>query len=65
MSAVPNRIDPTTTNNETNKHNVPIPEQSNQAQPVRRQLSVDAWAVILSLALAGLVRFGVLKHISW
>jgi hypothetical protein len=32
---------------------------------VRRQLSVDAWAVILSLALAGLVRFGVLKHISW
>jgi hypothetical protein len=28
-------------------------------------VSLDTWAVIFSLALAVLVRFGVLKHIPW
>ena len=28
-------------------------------------LSLDAWAVILALSLAGLVRIGLLKHITW
>jgi hypothetical protein len=29
------------------------------------RISLDAWAVGLSLLLTVLVRFGVLKHISW
>ena len=28
-------------------------------------LSVDVAAVLLAIALAGLVRFGALQHISW
>jgi hypothetical protein len=28
-------------------------------------LSLDAWAVILALTLAGLVRIGLVKHITW
>lgn len=28
-------------------------------------LSLDTWAVLLSLALAGLVRLGILKHVAW
>jgi hypothetical protein len=31
----------------------------------KRNLSVDSWAALLGLALAALVRAGVLKHISW
>ena len=31
----------------------------------RKALSLDGWAVSLALLLAVLVRFGVLKHISW
>lgn len=36
-------------------------------QSTRRffHLSLDAWSVILGFALAGLVRLGVLKHVSW
>jgi hypothetical protein len=30
-----------------------------------RRLSLDTWAVILSLALVLLVRFGALKSITW
>ena len=30
-----------------------------------KNLSVDSWAALLGLALAALVRTGVLKHISW
>ena len=30
-----------------------------------RSLSLDGWAVAIALLLAALVRFGVLKHISW
>ena len=30
-----------------------------------RNVSLDAWAVIFALALAILVRLGVLKHIPW
>ena len=28
-------------------------------------LSLDGWAVVLSLALALLVRFGVIKSVTW
>ncbi len=31
----------------------------------RSSLSLDTWAVILSLALAALVRIGLIKTISW
>jgi hypothetical protein len=30
-----------------------------------RRLSSDTWAVLLSLALALLVRFGILKVVPW
>ncbi len=36
---------------------------SNQA-PIRR-FSLDAWAVVLALIAVFLVRFGLIKHISW
>jgi hypothetical protein len=38
------------------------PDRSKRRLP---RLSIDAWAVILSLALAALVRLGVVKHVSW
>jgi hypothetical protein len=28
-------------------------------------LSLDAWAVLLALLLAALVRFGVVQHVPW
>jgi hypothetical protein len=34
------------------------------SQPSRR-LSLDTWAVILSLGLVLLVRFGALKYVAW
>ncbi|MBZ5533590.1 MAG: hypothetical protein LAO20_19345 [Acidobacteriia bacterium] len=41
-------------------------ERQNETKPVpRRRLSLDSWAVILGLALAALVRLGVLKHVAW
>ncbi len=30
-----------------------------------RRLSLDTWAVLLSLTLALLVRFGILKAVPW
>jgi hypothetical protein len=30
-----------------------------------RRLSLDTWAVLLALAAALLVRFGILKTVSW
>jgi hypothetical protein len=30
-----------------------------------RRLSLDTWAVLLSLALALLVRFGILRTVPW
>jgi len=33
--------------------------------PSTRSLSLDGWAVATALALAALVRLGVLKHITW
>jgi hypothetical protein len=38
-------------------------EMSKQA-PTRR-FSLDAWAVVLALIAVFLVRFGLIKHISW
>ena len=29
------------------------------------RLSLDAWAVILALALAALIRFGVIPRVPW
>jgi hypothetical protein len=29
------------------------------------KLSLDAWAVILALALAALIRFGVISRVPW
>ncbi len=34
-------------------------------KPRKSGLSVDVWAVLLAVALAVLVRLGVLQHISW
>jgi hypothetical protein len=39
-------------------------DQTNEAKKQSR-LSLDGWAVVIALLLAALVRFGVLKHISW
>ena len=33
--------------------------------PPRRRLSLDLWAVLLSLALALAVRLGLLKSVPW
>jgi hypothetical protein len=60
MSAAAKRID--SSNVSGNNAN---PEPEAQSKPGGRRLSIDAWAVILSLVLAGLVRLGVLKHITW
>jgi len=40
-------------------------EPRNAPQAASPRLSVDAWAVVLGLVLAALVRLGVLKHITW
>jgi hypothetical protein len=33
--------------------------------PTSRRISLDTWAVLLSLALVLLVRFGVIKAVPW
>lgn len=38
---------------------------SDQQKPSVARLSLDVWAVIFAFVLAALVRFGVLKHITW
>lgn len=38
---------------------------SNDREPKRAALSLDAWAVMLALALAFLIWSGVIKHIPW
>jgi len=38
---------------------------SSEAQAKKPILSIDSWAVILSLALALFVRFGVIKSVTW
>jgi hypothetical protein len=35
------------------------------AEPKKRLLSLDTWAVLLALAAALLVRSGVLTHVPW
>jgi hypothetical protein len=39
-------------------------DQTNEAKK-QPWLSLDGWAVVIALLLAALVRFGVLKHVSW
>ena len=34
-------------------------------EPKKRLLSLDTWAVLLALAAALLIRFGVLTHVPW
>ena len=39
--------------------------KSQAATRSTRKLSLDTWAVILALALAALIRFGVISHVPW
>jgi len=39
-------------------------EKTNDAGK-KQFLSIDGWAVAIALALAALVRLGVLKHVGW
>jgi hypothetical protein len=41
------------------------PIASDQAKKKKPILSLDGWAVAIALALAALVRLGVLKHVAW
>lgn len=41
------------------------PQSTAKAVTAPRLLSLDTWAVFLSLAAALLVRFGVLKAVPW
>jgi len=40
-------------------------DQVNKTKKTTPILSLDAWAVAVALLLAALVRFGIMKHISW
>jgi len=42
-----------------------IPQPDVKVATAPRLLSLDTWAVLLALAAALLVRFGVLKTVSW
>jgi len=43
-----------------------MPEEIHQMQSAARpRLNLDAWAVLLALALVALVRFGWLPAIAW
>ena len=33
--------------------------------PAKPRISTDTWAILLALALAALVRFGLIKTVSW
>jgi hypothetical protein len=39
--------------------------KSQAATRSARKLSLDTWAVILALALAALIRFGVIPRVPW
>lgn len=43
----------------------PIPKPAHPAETRKRGLSLDAWSVLIALALVALVRLGVLKHVAW
>jgi hypothetical protein len=38
---------------------------SENKSSIFRKLSLDAWAVFAALALAAVVRFGIVKHVPW
>jgi hypothetical protein len=40
-------------------------EQTGNTSKKKPMLSLDGWAVAIALALAALVRLGVLKHVTW
>jgi hypothetical protein len=43
----------------------PVQDQKQVAQKKKPILSLDGWAVAIALALAALVRLGILKHVAW
>jgi hypothetical protein len=43
----------------------PVQDQKQVAQKKKPVLSLDGWAVAIALALAALVRLGILKHVAW
>lgn len=44
---------------------MPEPITNTESKPHGLRLSLDAWAVIVALLLAGIVRTGILKHVPW
>jgi hypothetical protein len=40
-------------------------KMSDQQKTTVPRISLDVWAVIFAFVLAALVRFGVLKHVTW
>lgn len=42
-----------------------IPKPVQPSETRKRSLSLDAWSVLIALALVALVRLGVLKHVAW
>jgi hypothetical protein len=43
----------------------PVQDQKQIAEKKKPILSLDGWAVAIALALAALVRLGILKHVAW
>jgi hypothetical protein len=41
-----------------------MPEIDPRAKPAPR-ISLDTWAVLLALAAAALIRFGLVPHVPW
>ncbi len=41
------------------------PRPTRISQPPSRKFSLDAWAVIVALALSAAVWLGLIKHIPW
>jgi hypothetical protein len=41
-----------------------MPDAQPQSKPTRK-ISLDTWAVLLALAAAALIRFGVITKIPW
>jgi hypothetical protein len=43
----------------------PVQDRKQVAEKKKPILSLDGWAVAIALALAALVRLGILKHVAW
>jgi hypothetical protein len=42
-----------------------VNSMADSSQSKSSQLSIDAWSVLLALALVALVRFGILRIVPW